>query len=281
MGKIITIYDCDRKNEPFFQLPQKFFNENSKYKSMPLTCKVAYSILHQQMLLSRKNGKAEKENGEIYFFYRQEKLAEKLGIGRTAVCKIMKILKENGLIFTVHQGRGFPDKIYLYDLDPISGVHICHGRGDESKKLTSPRRPSDVSQVNRNNKEKVIKKKRECNLPTSLIERFEEPATKTIIPSVEEVRKYFEEHFPEKNPQALSLKFYDFYSAAEWKNRLGKPIVWRQLASRWGHEERVLLQKSSPQKTTSPNWWSPEKQQKENQESIERLKKMRAGELTY
>lgn len=271
MGQIFTINDLE--NEIFFQLPQIFFNKKSKYSTMPLSCKVAYSIMHQKMRLSRMNGKADKETGEIYFFFSQVKLAEKLGIGRTAVSKIMKVLKENGLISTVHQGLGFPDKIYLHKLDPVQDDHIIHGRGEESEHLASPMNTADVNQVNNNNRLGIIKKKRELKSPGN---------TEVTIPSLEEVKTFFNENFPEKNPQELSLKFFDYYSATGWKNAYGCLILWKQVASRWGHEERVTKSTPDPiKKTTSPEWWTLERQQEKNKEDIERLEKMRKGEIKY
>lgn len=273
MGQIFTINDLE--NEIFFQLPQIFFNKNSKYSTMPLSCKVAYSIMHQKMRLSKMNGKADKETGEIYFFFCQEKLAEKLGIGRTAVSKIMKVLKENGLISTVHQGLGFPDKIYLHKLDPVQDDHIIHGRGEESEHLASPVNTSDVNQVNSSNSKGIIKEKREWKSTGNM-------TADKLIPSLEEVKIFFEKNFPEKNPQTLSLKFFDYYAAVGWRNGQGCLIRWQQVASRWGHAEQVMKSTPDPiRKTTSPEWWTPERQQEKNKEDIERLEKMRNGEIKY
>lgn len=85
MGQIFTLTDLE--NEIFFQLPQIFFNKKSKYSTMPLSCKVAYSIMHQKMRLSRMNGKADKETGEIYFSFARKNWLKNWELGEPLLAR--------------------------------------------------------------------------------------------------------------------------------------------------------------------------------------------------
>jgi len=85
-----------RRNR-FYQLPQFIFTEDEyKYQLSPVA-KLVYILLRNRHDLSLANG-WENEDGEVYFVYTRENLAEDLGISVPTASKAMEQLRNLGLL---------------------------------------------------------------------------------------------------------------------------------------------------------------------------------------
>ena len=89
-------------NERYYMLPKSLF-ENSEFDGLSLTSKVAYAVLKDRLELSLKNGWHE-DNGDVFFLFKQEELADVIGVSARAVVSCIKELKKFGLIDVKRQG---------------------------------------------------------------------------------------------------------------------------------------------------------------------------------
>ncbi|MFI3605282.1 replication initiator protein A [Vagococcus fluvialis] len=127
----------------FFRVPKELV-EDEKYKNLSANAILAYAIYLDRFELSLKNGKDGKKewidsDNSIYFFYSNEKMQEKLRLGKNTVIKIKKELKKFELIEEVRQEIGKPNKIYL--LRPFD------------IRVSPKNKPSRVQKVNTNDTE--------------------------------------------------------------------------------------------------------------------------------
>lgn len=77
------------------------------------TSKILYMILFDRTRLSQRDSQWQDPSGNVFVFYRIEKLAAKLHKGKTAIENSLSILEKIGLIRRVRQGIGKPNKIYV------------------------------------------------------------------------------------------------------------------------------------------------------------------------
>ena len=98
----------------FYQMPQIFYNNKSKYFELMKngTARELYMILKDRNDLSIKNGWIDEE-GYIYFYFKQEELAEMLRVSLPTLRKAFNELKKADLIHVVRQGMNLPNMIYL------------------------------------------------------------------------------------------------------------------------------------------------------------------------
>ena len=98
----------------FYQMPQIFYNNGSKYFELMKngTARELYMILKDRNDLSIKNGWIDEE-GYIYFYFKQEELAEMLRVSLPTLRKAFNELKKADLIHVVRQGMNLPNMIYL------------------------------------------------------------------------------------------------------------------------------------------------------------------------
>ncbi|MBZ5960777.1 replication initiator protein A [Leuconostoc gelidum subsp. gasicomitatum] len=93
---------------PEVELP----NEVDRYRnfklSMKLESKMVYSILKDRFKLSLENNWVDKQ-GNVYLYYSNIKLGEKLGVGKGKVIRIKKELQKFGLLEEEHQGFNKPN----------------------------------------------------------------------------------------------------------------------------------------------------------------------------
>ena len=107
------------ENFQFFMMPKALFRYK-KYKVLSAKAKIAYTFFLDKLHLSKRNGWID-ENGEIYFYYSQEQLAEDLADGkkesihRSTASEVCKELKEVGLLDDVRTIRG--KKYYLHKIE--------------------------------------------------------------------------------------------------------------------------------------------------------------------
>lgn len=107
----------EQENISFFMLPKILF-ENEQLKNLSLKAKVIYSLLRDRVSLSIQNNWIE--NGEVYIKYTQEKLALKTSLSIRTVGKLLKELKENGLIDYKKKGYITALTIIVKNLNPIA-----------------------------------------------------------------------------------------------------------------------------------------------------------------
>lgn len=104
-------------NERYYMLPKSLF-ENSEFDGLSLTSKVAYAVLKDRLELSIKNGWHE-DNGDVFFLFKQEELADVIGISARTVVTCIKELKKFGLIDVKRQGLKKPNKLYINKLPTL------------------------------------------------------------------------------------------------------------------------------------------------------------------
>ena len=105
----------------FYQMPQIFYNKESKYFKLMKNgiARELYMLLKDRNELSIKNGWIDKE-GYIYFYFKQEELAEMLRVSPPTLRKAFNELKDAELIHVVRQGMNLPNILYL--LQPENDV---------------------------------------------------------------------------------------------------------------------------------------------------------------
>ena len=119
-------------NERYYMLPKSLF-ENSEFDGLSLTSKVAYAVLKDRLELSLKNGWHE-DNGDVFFLFKQEELADVIGISARTVVTCIKELKKFGLIDVKRQGLKKPNKLYINKL-PIFQFKKCKNFTSENEEV--------------------------------------------------------------------------------------------------------------------------------------------------
>ena len=97
----------------FFQVP-KVFMTSAKYKKLSAEAKLAFAILSDRLQLSIKNKWFDK-NGNIYFIYTGEQLAEILGCSQSKVTAVKNELKTANLLLVKRTGQGRAGHLYLLE----------------------------------------------------------------------------------------------------------------------------------------------------------------------
>ncbi|KRM22683.1 replication initiator protein A [Latilactobacillus graminis] len=97
----------------FFQVP-KVFMTSEKYKKLSAEAKLAFAVLSDRLQLSIKNHWFDKD-GNIYFIYTGEQLAEILGCGHSKVTAIKKELTAANLLVMKRMGQGKANRMYLLE----------------------------------------------------------------------------------------------------------------------------------------------------------------------
>ena len=119
-------------NERYYMLPKSLFG-NSEFDGLSLTSKVAYAVLKDRLELSIKNGWHE-DNGDVFFLFKQEELADVIGISARTVVTCIKELKKFGLIDVKRQGLKKPNKLYINKL-PIFQFKKCKNFTSENEEV--------------------------------------------------------------------------------------------------------------------------------------------------
>jgi uncharacterized protein YggE len=115
--------------ERFFKIPKVFFT-NEKYRKLSSDSKLAYGILRDRFNLSVKNGWLD-DNGDIYFLFSNEHLAEILDCSSRTVVTIKKALIQAELLEAVKQGQNKADKLYIH-MPEVSNDDIYKIQKDET-----------------------------------------------------------------------------------------------------------------------------------------------------
>ena len=93
------------------QMPRWLFS-HSRYKSLSLEAKVAYTFLLNRFQLSRLNGWVNRD-GEVFVIFPRESLAEEMQISYRKAIECFKELAAADLIWERRLGRGNANQIYL------------------------------------------------------------------------------------------------------------------------------------------------------------------------
>lgn len=93
------------------QMPRWLFL-HSKYKSLSLEAKVAYTFLLNRFQLSKLNGWVNDEN-EVFVIFTREALAEEMGVSYRKAIECFKELTSVNLVWERRPGRGQANQIYL------------------------------------------------------------------------------------------------------------------------------------------------------------------------
>ncbi|MDJ0332999.1 replication initiator protein A [Planococcus sp. S3-L1] len=102
----------------FYRLPKVFFT-NERYKKISNDAKIAFAILQDRLDLSIKNEWFDDE-GNIYFLYGNQQLAEILNCSKPTVIKIKKELHQVVLLEEKRMGLSQSNRLYL--LKPVAEV---------------------------------------------------------------------------------------------------------------------------------------------------------------
>lgn len=102
----------------FYRLPKVFFT-NDRYKKLSNDAKIAFAILQDRLDLSIKNDWFDEE-GNIYFLYGNQQLADILNCSKPTVIKIKKELHQSELLEEKRMGLSQSNRLYL--LKPVAEI---------------------------------------------------------------------------------------------------------------------------------------------------------------
>ena len=115
MPKFDYDYYSGDQTEHFRFLPvPKVLYENPEYADLDLTTVFLYSMLHEQVALSKKNGWID-ESGRVYVIRTLDSMHEKLKCSKDKARAALNRLIEYGLIEKKRRGQGKPDLLYVKD----------------------------------------------------------------------------------------------------------------------------------------------------------------------
>ena len=107
----------DEADYKFISVPKVFV---TGYKDVSLQAKWVYSILLDRLMMSRRNIERFSDEEGLFLYFKQDEMAELLGVTTRAVRKTLSELKDKGLIETKVSGLGKPSRIYLTKLSECS-----------------------------------------------------------------------------------------------------------------------------------------------------------------
>ena len=83
-----------------------------EYQKLSMESKVLYSMMFDRMSLSKKN-KWKDELGRVFIYYTVDEIIEKMGCCKQKAVKLLKELKEIGLIECERIGLTKPNRIFV------------------------------------------------------------------------------------------------------------------------------------------------------------------------
>ena len=98
------------KNNAFYQMPQWIYEE--PYNALSDKAKQIYMFLFDRRTLSIQN-KWFDENGDVFVYFTNEQLMEKLNCSNKPIIQAKKELSDYGLIKEVRQGVDKPNRLYI------------------------------------------------------------------------------------------------------------------------------------------------------------------------
>lgn len=107
-------YGDEHEQYLFLQLPIMLIKDKC-FKKLSDSSKILYSLLLNRTSLSKKNNWID-EQGRIYIIYTIEEIMEDLNCANQKACKLLKELKEVGLIEKKQQGLNKPNILYIKNI---------------------------------------------------------------------------------------------------------------------------------------------------------------------
>jgi|GEM_PF-158848 len=104
-------YNQENEQYLFLQIP-KMLIKDPRFKNLSGDAKILYSLLLDRTSLSKKNDWTDDE-GRVYIIYTQASIMEDLNCRTEKATRLMKELREIGLVETVRRGLGKPNLIYV------------------------------------------------------------------------------------------------------------------------------------------------------------------------
>ena len=137
MPKFDYDYYSGDQTEHFRFLPvPKVLYENPEYADLDLTTVFLYSILHDQVALSKQNGWID-ESGRVYVIRTLDSMHEKLKCSTDKARAALNRLIDYGLIEKKRRGQGKPDLIYVKDYASKKQEKPLSEKSDDCGKLFS------------------------------------------------------------------------------------------------------------------------------------------------
>lgn len=95
----------------FYKMPKVLFTDE-RYKTLSSNAKLMYMLLLDRLELSVRNKWYDK-NGDVYQYYKNDKLMEALNCSEKTVIKTKKELADKDLLSEVRQGINQPNRLYI------------------------------------------------------------------------------------------------------------------------------------------------------------------------
>ena len=127
------------------QMPRWHFS-HSRYKSLSLEAKVAYTFLLNRFQLSRLNGWVNRD-GEVFVIFPREALAEEMQISYRKAIECFKELAAVDLIWERRLGRGNANQIYLALVRLEKGDAEAHTSAPFSGGKPRPAKPASLRDI--------------------------------------------------------------------------------------------------------------------------------------
>ena len=117
----------------------KYYKLQAELLTMPLTPRAAilYAVLADRQELSRKTGEKYRDKDGYYIIYTITDICAVLGIGERTARYLLAELEDMKLISTRKQGKGLPQKIYVYEVEVSDRQKIA---GQERQKIAGQER---------------------------------------------------------------------------------------------------------------------------------------------
>lgn len=244
----------DEADYKFISVPKVFV---TGYKDVSLQTKWIYSILLDRLMMSRRNIERFSDEEGLFLYFKQDEMAEMLGISSRTVKRVFIELKEHNLIETRPGGMGKPQKIYLAKLSECpekesrsdksvtqevtnlspKKCQPCHPRSDKSvtQEVTNLSLPI-VNNTYMNNTYMNYTEGESVNAPA-----------KFVPPTLEEVQAYIAE-------QGYTFSAEQFIASNEQKGwcigRSQTPMQnWKAACLVWEKNQQQFARDRPPQKT--------------------------------
>lgn len=170
----------DYRSAQFFQLPKWLFK--GKYEKLTNNERIMYAILKERFSISLSNQWTD-EAGNIFFYYKQEELAECSCLCIRTVQRSIKNLKAAGLLDEERSGANIPNRLYLLkpECEELTNKECMQGN------TPSDRQPETENNNSAEMSESVQTegKKRTCQIVVSVENASENGYDKMSYPSAD------------------------------------------------------------------------------------------------
>ena len=126
----------NRKNtrSQFIRVPKELLTE-PLYRTLGSDGILLYSLILDRAQLSKHNELFIDEHGKVFVYFTIDEICRTFGCGREKACGLVREAEHLGLIKTVHQAYGKPQKIY--PLEPAQAIRKTEPEKSENPNLRS------------------------------------------------------------------------------------------------------------------------------------------------